>query len=116
MARVAFAFNCLGKIAARQDKHCPYCGNAQTRLLALKKVIAQLRHCLDCELMFLWPKLSIDANTRFYQSTYRESAVTDLPSREDLARLIGGGFHGGLLDYGARISAVREVCSQGRLL
>jgi SAM-dependent methyltransferase len=116
MARAAFAINCLGKIATRQDKRCPYCGSAQTRLVARKKVLAQLRHCPDCELMFLWPKLSAEANTRFYQSIYRESAVTDLPSRHDLGRLIATGFRGGLLDYSTRISAVREVCSQGRLL
>jgi SAM-dependent methyltransferase len=116
VARIAFAFDCLGKIAARQDKRCPYCGNVHTRLLARKKVIAQLRHCTDCNLMFLWPKLTLVANTTFYQSAYREGAVTDLPSRDDLARHIASQFRGGLLDYSARISAVHELCCQGRLL
>lgn len=114
--RVAFAFGCLGKIIAQQRKSCPYCGNAHTRLLARKKVIAQLRHCPDCELMFLWPKITASASCALYQSSYREGVVSDLPSRDNLAHLISNRFHGGLLDYGGRISAVRELCSQGRLL
>src|SRR2546430_17059726 len=109
MARAAFAFDCLGKIASRQDKRRPYCGNAHTRLLARKKLIAQLRHCPDCELMFLWPKLTAIENKTFHQSAYRESAVTDFPSRDDLARLIASRFRGGLLDYSGRISAVRGI-------
>jgi SAM-dependent methyltransferase len=116
MARAAFAFDCLGKIAVRQDEHCPYCGNVHTRLLARKRLIAQLRHCPHCELMFLWPKLTPVENRGFYQSTYREDAVTDLPSSGDLARLIASRFRGSLLDYSRRISTVREVSPGGRLL
>jgi SAM-dependent methyltransferase len=114
--RVAFAIDCVSKIAARQGKCCPYCGNPHTRLLARKKVIAQLRHCPDCELMFLWPKPTVATNNTLYQSAYYEGVVSDLPSRDDLACHIGNRFHGGILDYSGRISTVRELCSQGRLL
>jgi SAM-dependent methyltransferase len=87
-----------------------------TRLLARKKVFAQLRHCPGCELMFLWPKVSTVANATFYQSAYRESTATDLPSDDDLAHLVASRFYGGILDYSGRISAVRDICPPGRLL
>jgi SAM-dependent methyltransferase len=116
VTRLTFALDCVGKMVSGQDKNCPYCGSAQTRLLARKKLLAHLRHCNDCGLMFLWPKPEAVANKRFYQSAYRESAVTDLPSPAALAELVAAGFRGGPLDYGSRITAVRRLRLGGSLL
>jgi SAM-dependent methyltransferase len=84
-------------------------------LRARKKLLAQLRHCPDCELLFLWPRTGI-TDTTFYQDDYSEGTLTDLPSSYELGRLVTARFRGGMLDYSDRVSAVHELCSMGRLL
>lgn len=66
--------------------------------------------------MFRWPKETTFDNFRFYQETYSEGAVTDLPDPEALANAETSNFRGGLLDYSLRINVARRLKAGGRIL
>lgn len=116
MARVGFAVRCLAEILRRQDKGCPFCKSKNTTLVERKKLLLQLMRCEDCEVMFRWPKDTEKVNDRFYQTDYRESVVTDLPTAGQLELLVQTNFSNSLLDYTLRIATVRSQKPRGRLL
>jgi 2-polyprenyl-3-methyl-5-hydroxy-6-metoxy-1,4-benzoquinol methylase len=78
----------LQKLLARQPADCPVCGSHRTTHLKAKYLVTSLRLCADCRLMFRYPKDRVADNLAFYQHSYREAHITDLPDSRDLAALL----------------------------
>lgn len=116
MASIAFGIRCLREIVAGQPRDCPYCGSASTTLLQRKKVLLELRHCENCNLMFRYPKDNAEINDSYYQSAYRQGVTTDMPDAEELAALIDQNFQRPGNDMAHRLELLRQLQPQGRIL
>lgn len=98
------------------DETCPFCHHNEANILGRKYVLVQLRKCLNCGLMFRFPKEQTEENLRFYQSDYKEGLTTDLPNELELKRLLDNKFQGTPKDFSAKINLVRSYLSTGKVL
>lgn len=114
--RIKFALRLAGRRIS-SDNSCPYCAAANSRRLATKYFLLELRKCEACGLQWRWPKDSAKQSRRFYQGRYRERGITDLPSEGELADLLTSGFEGTPLDLSRKIALMAPyVPSHGLVL
>ena len=116
MSKLSFALNCLGKIVGRQDTGCPYCGNDDTQLVERKHVILQLRRCARCSLLFRWPKEALSAARRYYQTEFRQGEAGNLPTADQLARLLGSNLSDTTIDHASHVALCKRITPAGRIL
>jgi SAM-dependent methyltransferase len=67
-----------------QDIACPHCASARTIVAGRKWAVMQVRRCAECALLFRWPKDSVGFNARFYEASYEEGIVTELPHGNEI--------------------------------
>lgn len=103
-------------VATRQDRSCPYCGNAATQRWGKSAMLLELRQCPSCRLRFTWPRSGDRFNRFFYNWIYDEKGATDMPEPDRLPELVANKFRGTSMDFSARVSLVKAVCPGGRLL
>lgn len=114
--RISFGLRMARKTAARQPMDCPYCGHDGTRLVAIKKVLLQLRECERCHLNFRYPKDNWVENFDYYQEEYEQQRVTDLPPEADLPRHISNNFRHVGRDLTEHLQVIARNASGRRLL
>ncbi len=78
----------LKKLLTRQSADCPVCASPRTTRLKTKYLVTSLRLCPECRLMFRYPKDGVADNLTFYQRSYREGPITDLPDEGELKALL----------------------------
>lgn len=115
MSNLKFAARSLFK-SFTQRPNCPYCGQPTTELLQRKHVLIQLRKCGACKLQFRFPKDDSTNNLRFYQASYREDTVTNLPEASEIPRHIAENFKGVGRDITDHLRTIREIAPTGKLL
>jgi 2-polyprenyl-3-methyl-5-hydroxy-6-metoxy-1,4-benzoquinol methylase len=89
---------------------CPVCGS-ETQLIRRKYAVTALRECTSCALRFRFPKDKPGVARQFYvEEVYRqEGLTTDLPSDEELQRLLRTGFAGTEKDFSDRVEILRAA-------
>lgn len=118
MARIQYILPTLKKHIARQDRQCPHCESANTRLLGKKYLIVQLRKCDDCQLCYRWPKDRAEDNYHFYNSSYAEpnGMTTNLLDRSTLDSQLATSFSDADRDFGFKIELLKGLKQTGKLL
>ncbi|HMF57489.1 MAG TPA: class I SAM-dependent methyltransferase [Pyrinomonadaceae bacterium] len=76
------------------DKSCPSCSSSETHLIKRKYLVTSLYECASCKLRFRVPKDSQVKNQEFYQDDYTEGFTTELPSDDELSRMLSSSFKG----------------------
>jgi 2-polyprenyl-3-methyl-5-hydroxy-6-metoxy-1,4-benzoquinol methylase len=107
--RSRFFGSLLYRRVANADGLCAYCSGGNTTIVGRKFGIMQIRRCLDCGLMFRWPKDSEITNFKFYQSRYVEPRATDLPPESDLPDILSRNFAGTRQDRGDAIALLKAI-------
>ena len=77
---------------------CLNCGG-RGPVVARKYLVAALRRCDTCRLLYRTPTDPPEASERFYQSDYAEGATTDCPDPALLPAMQADGFSGQQNDY-----------------
>jgi SAM-dependent methyltransferase/predicted RNA-binding Zn-ribbon protein involved in translation (DUF1610 family) len=95
---------------------CPYCGGTQLRRVARKRLVLDVYECTACLLLFRWPMETEEEFRHFYQAEYREGAITDLPSVDQLQDMARRRFAGSTLDLSSKIALLRAIVPNGRIL
>jgi 2-polyprenyl-3-methyl-5-hydroxy-6-metoxy-1,4-benzoquinol methylase len=101
-----------------QGGACPSCGAAVAITVARKYVITELRRCRACHLLYRAPTTSREENAAFYQSSYEQGFTTQLPTKDELARLTATQFRGTEKDYQPYLRVLQALGATpgGRLL
>ena len=114
--KLLFLRHVLGAYASRQPATCPYCDASESTLVGTRRLIMQLRRCGNCGLMFRYPKDTPEFNADYYQSEYHEGMTTAYPDLPTLDAWKKVDFRGTPMDYSEKVSLVRAVKPEGRLL
>jgi 2-polyprenyl-3-methyl-5-hydroxy-6-metoxy-1,4-benzoquinol methylase len=107
--RVRFIASIAMRRLGFQNRACPNCGSRDSSIAGRKFVLMEVRRCSRCHLMFRWPKDSENFNLRFYQSRYRETAATELPDSQMVARARVKNFRNTSQDLNAKIGMLHEL-------
>jgi 2-polyprenyl-3-methyl-5-hydroxy-6-metoxy-1,4-benzoquinol methylase len=114
--KTVFSSNMLKKWLAGQSKACPYCRSQNTKTLARKQVLLELRECQECHLTYRYPKDDPSDNFEYYQQNYRQELVTDLPSEADLPLHIADNFAKVGRDLTEHLKLIHKFSTGKRLL
>jgi 2-polyprenyl-3-methyl-5-hydroxy-6-metoxy-1,4-benzoquinol methylase len=68
-----------------------------------------LRRCTKCKLLFRSPTTSAIESAEFYEKKYRQGFTTEMPSEDDLQRLIDTNFRGTTKDYSLYLSLLAAL-------
>lgn len=92
MSKISYFKNSL--LHRFSSSHCPSCGGENAKVVDTKFLgLTNLLQCGECFLRYRFPTDSADFNYHFYQSSYVQSGLTtDLPSDEELAKLMRANF------------------------
>jgi 2-polyprenyl-3-methyl-5-hydroxy-6-metoxy-1,4-benzoquinol methylase len=102
------------KLLRGQGKACPSCGGLESQVLDRKAWVLAFRRCAGCQLLFRAPTTSAVENEAFYQTAYRQGFTTNLPSEQELQRLLESRFEGHDKNYAGYIAVLRALgVSQG---
>jgi 2-polyprenyl-3-methyl-5-hydroxy-6-metoxy-1,4-benzoquinol methylase len=82
----------LKKLLSFQPKSCPTCWSGTTSHVKTKYLVTSLRLCTSCHLMFRYPKDAISATRTYFQWSYQEKHVTELPREEELPSRLESNF------------------------
>jgi 2-polyprenyl-3-methyl-5-hydroxy-6-metoxy-1,4-benzoquinol methylase len=116
MSRSGFFLRTLAKYATLQSADCPHCGSMQTKVMQWKNGIWQLRRCRVCSLSFRFPKDHTHENLRFYQSSYIQDNVTDLPCEAEIPHHIATQFKDVGRDLTIHLETIRAITPGGSIL
>jgi 2-polyprenyl-3-methyl-5-hydroxy-6-metoxy-1,4-benzoquinol methylase len=114
MSKSQFLMKTLVKYATLQSTSCPYCDCERTSIVQWKNGIWQLRQCAECSLNFRFPKDDPEENVSFYQKSYRQENVTDLPREEDISFHISDRFRSVGRDLTTHLGTMRAMVPAGR--
>ena len=114
--RLRFLSRILVARLSGSDRSCPYCMANSSRLIGRKHFTLDLRRCVECGLMFRWPKESAGHSVRFYQKDYSEGLTTQIPGKDQLAEMKRNVFKGTEKDFATKIAILKMVVPQGRVL
>jgi 2-polyprenyl-3-methyl-5-hydroxy-6-metoxy-1,4-benzoquinol methylase len=105
MATTRYLMRCSGAFVLGRPTQCPNCGSTDSHIVSRKYLIAELRRCTRCELMFRLPADDTKASREFYNNgSYQQGFTTDLPNTTMLERLKATNFRGSPKDYRVYIS------------
>ncbi|MGA9995547.1 MAG: class I SAM-dependent methyltransferase [Pyrinomonadaceae bacterium] len=91
------------------DKSCPSCGSSATQFIKRKYLVTCLYECVSCKLRFRIPKDTLVKNHEFYQDDYTEGFTTDLPSDDDLNRMMSISFKDTEKDLSSDINLLKLI-------
>lgn len=75
-----------------------------------KYVVTTLRKCRECNFQYRYPLDKPSFNETFYQDDYvQEGLTTDLPSAEELQKLVDSNFKNTAKDFSAHISLIKKM-------
>ena len=116
MSKFRFLLKTIVKYATLQSGACPYCNSERTVIVEWKNHVWQLRKCQGCALSFRFPKDDIDESVSFYQESYRQENVTDLPRESDIPLHIAENFRHVGRDLTTHLKAIRAAVPTGSVL
>ena len=88
---------------------CPSCGASGYEVCDRKFVLAELRRCAGCSLLYRAPTDTPEQNQQFYQVDYTEGFTTDLPDEATLRKLIETRFAGTEKSYAEYIRVLTAL-------
>jgi 2-polyprenyl-3-methyl-5-hydroxy-6-metoxy-1,4-benzoquinol methylase len=104
--KLKYLFTCIRKHISSEGFSCPSCGCVESKVVARKYLVTELRRCECCQLLFRTPTTTSEENTSFYQEEYTQGFTTDCPSEDLLSKYLECGFSGGEKDYSNYIDVV----------
>lgn len=93
----------------RKGLACPSCGATRTSRIDRKYLVMSLMRCDSCRLMFRVPTTSPEENEKFYQSAYQQGFTTELPTSDELSRLLSSNFKGHEKNYSKYIEVFNAL-------
>ena len=114
--KIDFALKMLRKRLQGQSTACPYCTSERTTRLQRKQILLELRECQECKLRFRYPKDDVVDNFDYYQESYQQHTVTDLPSEAELEGHIRENFRRVGRDISEHLEVICQFATGGRLL
>lgn len=113
MSRAKYLIESIVKAAKLSTYKCPSCGETSYKTVDRKLMITTLRHCPNCDLQYRTPTTNEQESKKFYEKEYSQPGLTtDLPSREDLSKLIERGFIGTEKDHSHLKGLLRLLASE----
>jgi 2-polyprenyl-3-methyl-5-hydroxy-6-metoxy-1,4-benzoquinol methylase len=116
MGKPQFLLKTLAKYARLQSTNCPYCNSDRTTIVQWKNKLWQLRRCASCSLNFRFPKDDPGESTGFYQKTYHQDNVTDLPPELEIPVHISERFRSVGRDLTTHLETIRTIVPAGCVL
>lgn len=109
--KAGYLFRSAYHFVLRQGLACPSCGGTESRnkVIDRKYAVTQLRRCYRCGLMYRTPTIAADTMQKYYQRDYAQGFTTEIPNREQLARLLASGFRGTEKDFTPRIAILNAL-------
>jgi len=108
-AKAAFLVSSLVRRIVEPSPVCPHCGSKELSVVQRKQLVLELKECLQCKMMFLHPFGNSEKLKQFYQTEYNEGLATDLPSDEELPRMLKRGFRNQAGDYAVQIGMLQAL-------
>lgn len=93
-SRLSYLGKCLGSYLSPERFICVNCGSSDNTVVSRKYLITSLRRCGNCGLQFRAPTDDPVSNLDYYETKYSFGFTTDMPSDEELAKLIESDFAG----------------------
>ncbi len=100
---------CLAHCCIHARNTCPNCGAASSSVISRKLIVSALRRCHECLLLFRTPTTDNAENARYYQSDYEQGTTTELPSDDQLSRMMATRFADTDLDRSDSIEIIRAL-------
>lgn len=116
VSHVKFLVRMLNAHLMGQSHDCPYCRSKVSFPILRRWLVLELRRCGDCGLMYRYPKDDEESSTRYYQSEYRSPFTTELPSEQELSKLLERGFSGTSKDFRIEIETLKRQVPTGTVL
>lgn len=92
-----------------QSKKCPSCGSSVSDLIDRKFPFRFFR-CRSCDLLYRFPGDDESSLLKFYQKEYHQDGLTtDLPSTDEIKRLLASKFKGTEKDMSSVISIIQTL-------
>ena len=115
--RFKFLFRLIRLYLFGRNQSCPYCGSMETFLISRKYYFLEMRECLNCTLLFRWPKETVAFNKKYYKSLYSEDDLTtNLPIESELKLLIEKDFADTEKKFSDKIKLIQQVMPSGLVL
>lgn len=109
MARLQFAFRMLQSRFNPVFQSCPYCGSRDARTIGKKWILIEARECCYCHLIFRWPTDGSRMDKDYYMNDYDGNQATDIPSKQEVAKLKDSRFKGTAYDKSNRMKFVAPL-------
>lgn len=107
--RAEYVLWALGRTVTDRDRSCPSCGGSKTTLVKRKAVVTALHRCERCQLQYRIPKGDPIDLRRYYEKSYRQGIVTDVPSDQELEALLATGFKGSPRDFTVYLEVLKAL-------
>jgi 2-polyprenyl-3-methyl-5-hydroxy-6-metoxy-1,4-benzoquinol methylase len=88
---------------------CVNCGSDSWNIIDRKYFVTVLVRCSRCRLMYRAPTDDARANFSFYQGSYRQAFVSEIPDSGTLETLVANRFIGSPYDHARYISVLRSL-------
>ena len=107
--RAEYVLWALGRSVTDRDRSCPSCGSHETTLVKRKAVVTALRRCERCQLRYRVPKGDPIDLRRYYEKSYRQGIVTEMPSDQELEGFLATGFKGSQKDFTVYLDVLKAL-------
>jgi len=89
---------------------CPHCGESKYDVVGRKFFFIRILKCVNCLLYYMHPIYKTVISKNFYDRLYAaEDITTEVPTKEELQRLMVSNFEGSPKDYSARLKVLRGL-------
>lgn len=94
MSKLAYLMRSVRFSMDRERQACPNCGGDSSFVVERKWAVTALRRCAECLVLYRAPVDAPEEAASFYNEHYTQGFTTDLPSADDLQRLIQSNWAG----------------------
>jgi len=109
-SKIGYFTSSIWKSVSGFKSQCPFCKSASNdaQVIDRKYLVTSLVSCNQCSLLYRIPSDDIKSSQNFYQKDYSQGYTTDMPNKEELAKLIQSNFVGSERDY-SRYQVIFDV-------
>ena len=114
LPKLKYFLVCLKKFMTSSSVICPSCGCSHSMVVDRKYLITALRRCESCKLLFRTPITTPTENQIFYQKEYSQGLTTEMPSSQELEKMLTIKFRHTEKDFSNYINILKALgCQKG---